>query len=239
MAVFIHDQRKLENMELSMKDVMEILDRPENEVVKYIKTGKLPAHRINNAYMFNKQEIKEWIIKKGIKINARFLEMKLGNMPVSISGLIKKGGILRDVKGTTPAVILTEAVSKMSFPSEITKEEVLLSLIEREEMMPTAVGRGIAIPHPRNPIITEIKNESITVCMLSAPVAYGAMDGEPVNTMFIVMSANAARHLEILSKLLYLCQQADFIEILRKNSPPETVISCIEKAEAVMEAGRK
>jgi PTS system nitrogen regulatory IIA component len=222
-----------------MKDMMDILQAREKDVLRMIKDGGMPAHRINYQYMFNKQEIKEWIIKNGIKINGRFLELKLGNIPVSIAGLINRGGILRNLSGVVPSAVLAEAVSKMDLPPEITKEQVLTSLLEREEMMPTAVGRGIAIPHPRNPIVADIQHESITMCMLSKPVEYHAMDFEPVNTMFIVLSANAGRHLEILSKLLYFCQQDDFISLLKNSGASKDILSYIKKAEAVIEAGRK
>jgi PTS system nitrogen regulatory IIA component len=219
-------------MELKMKDVMELLQAPEKEVLKLIKTEKLPAHKISHQYMFNKQEIKEWIIRNGITVNEKFLELKLADMPVSVAGLIKKGGIIYGVKGNSAQEILADAVSKMKTPPELKKEAIFSSLIEREEMMPTAVGRGIAIPHPRNPIIADVENENITVCSLAAPVAYGAMDGMPVHTMFIVLSANPRRHLEILSKLLFLCQKPEFTEMLKAGSPFKEVLSYIEAAEA-------
>lgn len=219
-----------------MKDMMEILAAPEKDVLKMIKVKKLPGRMINHQYMFNKQEIKEWIIKNGIKINRHFLDLKLGDMPVSVSGLITKGGILTaSAKGRTPSEILADAVAKMVVPDELKKETILASLIEREELMPTAVGRGIAIPHPRSPVISDVKNESITVCLLSAPIDYKALDKEPVHTMFIVMSANPKRHLEILSKLLYLCQQEEFIGLLKKHAAAADILKYVEEKEKEIE----
>jgi nitrogen PTS system EIIA component len=226
-------------VELKMKDVMEILQAPEKDVLKMIKDSGLPAHSINHQYMFNKQEIKEWVIKNGIKIHKRFLDLKPGDMPVSVAGLVKKGGILYGVKGRNSSGVLSYCSAQMKFPPELTQEQVLSSLIQREEMMPTAVGHGIAIPHPRNPIVTDIQNESITVCLPAHPVPYSAMDGEPVHTMFIVLSANPGRHLEILAKLLYLCQQPDFTALLKNKSPEADIIAYIEKAEAQIGAKKK
>jgi PTS system nitrogen regulatory IIA component len=222
-----------------MKDMMEILQAPEKDVLKMIKNKKLPAHVINHQYMFNKQEIKEWIIKNGIKINRRFLELKLGDIPVSVASLIEKGGIIFGVKGTTPSSILADAVSLMPAPPELKKDSILASLIEREELMPTAVGMGIAIPHPRRPIISDVKNESVTVCVLLKPIDYKAQDGVPVHTVFIVLSANPKRHLEILSKLLYMCQQEDFTEMLRNGSPAADIMKILWEKEALLEGRPK
>ena len=219
-------------MELKMKDMMEILQARENDVIKKIKNAGLPGRMINHQYMFNKQEVKEWIIKRGIRINRHFLELKLGDIPVSVAGLIKKGGILTTTsKGRTPAEILTDAVSKMTVPPELKKEAVLSSLIERESMMPTAVGHGIAIPHPRSPVISDVDNESITVCLLSKSIDYKALDAEPVHTMFIVLSANPKRHLEILSRLLYICQQEGFTGLLKNKAPAADILKFVTEAE--------
>ena len=221
-------------MEITMKDVMAILDEPESSIIKYIKTKKLPAHKINHQYRFNKEELKEWVIRNGITVSAKFLDMNLIKNPVVISGLVKKGGIFSGIQGDNVRSILASAVGRMHMPAGMERETVLASLVEREEMMPTAVGRGIAIPHPRNPIISEVDHEAITLCMLEKPSDFGAMDGRPVHTLFIVTSANSRRHLEILSKLLFLCQQQDFISLLEAKAQPGDIINYITAKESSM-----
>jgi PTS system nitrogen regulatory IIA component len=226
-------------MELKMKDVMEILQTTEKEILKYVKEKGLPAHKINHQNMFSREELKEWVVKNGITVSEKILNMNLTERPVKISNLISHGGIIYGIHGRNAKELLSEAVSRMKLPAEVKREDVLTSLIEREEMMPTAVGRGIAIPHPRNPIIADVDNESITVCSLSVPVNYNAIDGNPVHTMFIILSANARRHLEILSKLLYLCQQQPFIEMLSAGTPLKDVLEYVDQIEAKMKGPQK
>jgi PTS system nitrogen regulatory IIA component len=218
-------------MELKIKDMVELLQVPEREILQLIQTKKLPAHKIHHQYYFNKQEVKEWIIVHGIPVNEKILELKLAIIPVSIASLIRKGGMIGGVQGNKPAELLRNVVDRMTIPAPISPENVLASLIEREEMMPTSIGLGIAIPHPRNPIITDIENESITVCSLAKPVDYQAMDGKLVHTLFIIMSANAKRHLEILSKLAFLCQQSEFIKLCESGSPLARMLVYIEDQE--------
>jgi PTS system nitrogen regulatory IIA component len=221
-----------------MKDVTELLDAPEPVVLKYIREKGLPAQKINHQYNFNKEELKEWVIKNGMAVSEKFLGLSLIKTPVSIFSLVSKGGIINNVEGRTPGEILTYAVAKMNIPDGLKKEDVLMSLIEREELMPTAVGRGVAIPHPRNPIISDIENESVTICTLKEPSDYGAVDGKKVHTLFIVMSANSRRHLEILSKLLFLCQQEALVAMLGDKRPPDEILSYIEARENEIK-GRK
>jgi PTS system nitrogen regulatory IIA component len=214
-----------------MKDVMELLGATETSVMKYIKEKGLPSQKINHQYNFNKEELKEWVLKNGMAVSEKFLELNLIKTPVSIYNLVKKGGIIIGIEGDTPGEILTHAVAKMRISTGVKREDVLMSLIEREELMPTAVGRGIAIPHPRNPIISDIENESVTICTLNKPADYGAVDGKKVHTLFIVMSANSRRHLEILSKLLFLCQQETLVKMLEAGERPEAILTYIESKE--------
>jgi len=226
-------------LQLKIKDVMELLGVPEQAVLKYIREKGLPARKISHQYNFNKEEIKEWVLKNGIAVSEKFLDLNLVKTPVSIHSLVKKGGIFTGIDGTTPGEILAHAVGKMKVPDGLKKDEILISLIEREELMHTALGRGIAIPHPRNPIISDIENESVTVCTLKNPADYGAVDGKKVHTLFIVMSANSRRHLEILSKLLFLCQQEPLVWMLETGKGPEEILSYIgEQEQKLKENGR-
>ncbi len=153
------------------------------------------------------------------------------NKPVYLIELLKKGGIYYNIPGFEVKEIIKNAVSIISTPHEITKQAVISSLLDREEMMPTAIGKSIAIPHPRNPIVANLEHESISICFLEKKINYKAMDGEPVQTLFIVLSANQRRHLEILSKISFLCQQEDFVLLLREQSPDKEIFEYVEKKE--------
>ncbi|WP_255948880.1 PTS sugar transporter subunit IIA [Brucepastera parasyntrophica] len=80
--------------------------------------------------------------------------------------------------------------------------------------MTTSVGFGIALPHPRVPLISGEKDERIFVCYLENEIDFNAMDGVPVNNLFIILSDGSKNHLNVLSNLSYLFQQDQFREIL-------------------------
>ena len=221
-------------VELKMNDITELLQVTEKEVLRLIRNNGMPAHKINHRYMFSRHEIKQWILQSGVDISTRMLE---SDRHVSVAELVRKGGVLGGITGNTPSVILAAAVAAMKLPDELSREEVLLFLLQREEMMPTSVGRGIAIPHPRKPIVADMDNESITVVLLAEPVDYSALDKKPVHTLFIVLSANSNRHLEILSRLTYLCQKPDFVKMLENAVPADDLVAYIEQAEAGIRAG--
>ena len=218
-------------MDLKLKEVAELLNTPEKTVLGWVKDRKLRAYKIYNQYRFNRDELNEWILKGKIPVSAEVFQKVQTSVPVSLVKLVMRGGICFDVTGENVREVLSSAVHAISLPAEIDREEILSSLLEREEMMTTGLGEGIALPHPRNPILADVDSESVSICPLKHPVDFNAIDGLPVHTMIVILSANPRRHLEILSKVSFLCRQSDFVRSIREHADAEEIIRCVQKAE--------
>lgn len=219
-------------MELKTKDLIALLNSDEKTILKWIKEKKLPAYKINHQYHFNKTEVKEWILENKIEVSSKILDMGDSHTPVDLCVLLQRGGIHFNIKGHTPIEVIKNAVPLIHLPPEVNTETVIYSLIEREEMMPTAIGKGIAIPHPRNPIIADIDNENVALCLLEKPIDYNALDNKPVFLIFIILSANAKRHLQILSHISFLCQNGEFSQYLHQAHTKEEIFAWIQDKEA-------
>ena len=214
-------------MELNIKDITELLQVPEKTVIKWIENGSLPAYRISNQYRFNRSEINDWILRNDHRTSSKILDLSGERKPVSLVELLERGGVFHRVPGGSVNEVIKAIAGLIRLPPGLDRDEAVLSLIEREELMPTAIGAGLAIPHPRNPIISDMESESVTIGFLERGIDYHAMDGQPVQTLFVVLSANPARHLEILSKISFLCHQPDFKELLACQAGREDIMGYI------------
>jgi nitrogen PTS system EIIA component len=218
-------------MELKISDLIEIFEVPERKIIKWLKEKELPFYKINNQYRFNKAELHDWIIKNRINVSDKIFKLSMTDSPVLISRLIQKGGVHYGIEGKSVNEIIKNSVKLMPSSRDLSKKTIVACLLQREEMMPTAIGRGIAIPHPRNPIISHTEDECITLCFLKKNIDYNAIDGLPVHSLFIILSANPKRHLEILSKISYLCLQDRFLDLLKKRASIESIMKFITSVE--------
>jgi PTS system nitrogen regulatory IIA component len=117
---------------------------------------------------------------------------------------VKRGGVYRDVAGTTPESVFREVLKTFPYPpeaQETPREALLASLLEREGMVSTAVGKGIAFPHPRHPQDWGLEGPTVGVCYLRQPVEFGALDGQPVTVLFILLCTTVKAHLTLLSQV--------------------------------------
>ena len=218
-------------MELKIKDIAELFQITEKTVYRWIKDKKIPCYRINHQYRFNRSEINEWILSNRIELSPQLLQLSIANRKTDLPGLISSGGIYYDIPGTTRNQVLENAVNQLNIPTPIAKDEIISALLQREHMMSTAIGKGMAIPHSQHPIITDINNASVSICFTSQPIDFGALDSILVHTLFIVLTHSPKRHLEILAKLTYLCQIEEFRELLAQRASTAEIMKFIEKKQ--------
>ncbi len=77
------------------------------------------------------------------------------------------------------------------------KEEFEKAILDREKLLSTSIGLGIAIPHVRLDSVTEI---TIAIGVLKKGIEYESFDGQPVNIIIMIASPSEA-HREYLKTL--------------------------------------
>ncbi len=216
-------------MELKIKDIVGLLQVNEKTVYRWIKEKKIPCYRINHQYRFNRAEINEWILSNKIELSSSLINLGLADH--NLPRLLENGGIVMSVPGSSIVEVITNAVERINTPRGLKKEDVILALMHREELMPTAIGRGVAIPHPRNPIVADPKDASVSICYLDHPIDFRALDGQPVHTLFFLFTATPRMHLEVLAKISHLCQSDPFLEKLSSRATEEEIMKYVREKE--------
>ena len=225
-------------MELKIKDIVGLLQISEKTVYRWIKDKKIPCYKINHQYRFNRAEINEWIISNKIELSSSLINLTGSQNPGSFSKLLERGGIIHIDAAENVKDILQSAVAKINTPGNLSKDEILEALIRREELMPTAIGNGIAIPHPRNPIVIDVNKANVSICYLSKPTEFGALDKLPVHTLFILLTASPRMHLDVLSKISYLSGDKKFLELLKNQAKKEEILKYVHVKEIDWQAMR-
>jgi fructose-specific phosphotransferase system IIA component len=80
------------------------------------------------------------------------------------------------------------------------KDEILESVLEREEMMSTGVGYGVAIPHTKLGLVNSPK---MVAGLSGKGIDFDSIDGEPAKIFFLLISPKngSGEHVRILSEL--------------------------------------
>ena len=95
-------------------------------------------------------------------------------------------------------------------------------LIAREQVMSTAVGNGVAIPHAYTDGVERLV---VGIFRTVEPIAFGAPDDAHVDLFFVVLGPRESRrdHIRVLAKISRLIGHADFREDLRRAEDADAV----------------
>ncbi|MDR1909089.1 MAG: PTS sugar transporter subunit IIA [Spirochaetaceae bacterium] len=152
--------------------------------------------------------------------------------PPGLAALIHRGGVYTIPGGTSPAAFLRELTQRLILPAGLAAGPLLRAVLEREELMPTAIGQGIALPHPRTPLLESPEDQFVTVAFAERPVDWNSLDGIPVHTALLIVSASARLHLRTLSEINFFCRQESFRALLSRRPPEEDILRAVSEAEA-------
>jgi PTS system nitrogen regulatory IIA component len=145
--------------------------------------------------------------------------------------LIEKGGVFYEIPGTMPKEVLTNLIELIPPPVFTDKKLLLEAVLEREALMPTTIGYGIALPHPRNPLLIDPREQFVSIAFLKQAVDWKALDGKAVHTIMLIVSASAKLHLDTLSKINFFCQQEFFRSLLLGRASREDIMKVIGETE--------
>jgi PTS system nitrogen regulatory IIA component len=221
-------------MQLTIRDVTRIFNVPEKTVERWITHESLPAARVNGQYRLNRAELLEWATSHQITVPPGFFAEPTGAAP-AVTGLteaLRAGGIHHAVQGADKPSALRAIVGLMPLPPEMDRDLLLGVLLAREELASTGLGEGIAIPHVRNPIVLHVPQPLVTLCFLSKPIEFGALDGQPVDTLFSLVSPTVREHLYLLSRLSFAIRDPEFKVCLKRQAPAEEVLRHAQRIEA-------
>jgi PTS system nitrogen regulatory IIA component len=220
-------------MQLDVRGVAAILNVRESTVYRWIHERKMPAKGVGGRYRFGRAELLEWATAHKINVSPDFFAEESDNGEnMLLADALGRGGIFYDVPGTDKNSALRSVVDRIPLPEGCQADLILQLFLAREAMGSTSVGGGVAIPHPRHPVVLRVAEPSLSLCFLSAPIDFSARDGELVHTLFVLLSPSVQSHLQMLARIASLLADARFAQVLAARASRDEVLADVRRVEA-------
>lgn len=218
-------------MELTVKDVARALAVSEEAVYRLVDERGLPVQQVDGQLRVHKAELLEWANAQGLSAASELFAAPGASVMPSLAEALEAGGVVHDLAGGDTAAVLRGLVAAMPLPEAVDREFLLSVLLAREALGSTGVGDGIAIPHPRNPIVLHVERPLVTLCFLAHAVDFGAVDGRPVYALFSLISPTPKVHLHLLSRLAYALRDPDCKAAIARRADAATILGEIRRVE--------
>ena len=104
------------------------------------------------------------------------------------------------------------------------------AIAERERLGSTGFGGGVAIPHGK---LDKLDRVHALVARLAAPIDYKAVDGQPVDLVFMLLSPPdaGAEHLKALAAVSRLVRHGGIVEKMRGARTRDAMAAVLMGAE--------
>lgn len=216
-------------MDLQAEEVSQLLNISEEELCRLIDQG-LPVYTIDEQYRFNRQEIEAWLLRQKHLAEKKGARGNGGAHRFSLFRALSRGDVYSDIVGMTKEAVIKATTNRIARSLKLDPEVLVELFMEREELMPTALGHGFAIPHARD-FLLEAHQDVVTIVLLQQPIDYGALDGEPVHTLFFLLASDDRRHLGLLSKVAHMSANQTMRALLASKPSKEQLAESVKQWE--------
>jgi PTS system nitrogen regulatory IIA component len=179
---------------LTLEEVAKYLRVSERTIYDCAQKGEIPAGKIRTAWRFKKSEIDKWV-------NERLASTSLNPQitPVNAESILSPHRVIFMNYSNKRDALLALAENLAAVPQVKNRQELSTEILKREELMSTAIGCGIAIPHVRLSSITDLV-VSVGISRTNI-VDFSPLDDEPVRLVFMIAAAHNqhAYYLQTLS----------------------------------------
>lgn len=146
---------------------------------------------------------------------------------IRIENILTPGRSLVNVPGGSKKRVLEQIATVIAQDvPDLDAQNIFESFIAREKLGSTGFGNGIAIPHCRMPGCTAPLS---AVVHLETPVDFDAIDGAPVDLLFVLLVPEAAtdEHLELLRQIASMLDQEAVRDRLRNAATGEELYQAV------------
>lgn len=229
---------------MNLVDAARYLHIRPDELTKLAASGDVLARKVSGEWRFYRPDLNEWLerqistfspgelVRVERQISAR--EQRNTYEPL-VSDLLSPYSVNLTCPSKTKPSVLRGLVS-LAEASGLVYDTAAIAeaVIERENMYSTALGPGVAFPHPREPMPKALTDSVVALARTPAGIPFGAPDGTLTDLFFLVCAADDTAHLRTLARLARLVRENDLLAALREVSDVTECLHLLQERELAL-----
>ncbi len=227
---------------LNLAEAAEYLHLPVPALEELARCGEVPCDRQGGRLVFRHNAIDAWASQRLLESSGDKLTdfhrrstakyHDLSREAEIIPALLQPEWIVPALTCRTKASVIRQMVDLADRTGRLCyRDELLESLIAREQLCSTALAGGLALLHPRNHERYMFEDSFLAVGRTIAPIPFGSPDGATTDIFFLVCCQDDRIHLHVLARLCLMCHQTSLLLEMRETTEPQEVYRALIASE--------
>ena len=231
-------------MILTLKELANYLRVNERTILRMQRSGQIKGVKVGGQWRFNGSQIDQLFFPgsdggEGEKVELD--DITRTHMMTPLSRILSENRMIMNMAATNSE----EAINELC--DVVEQENLVLDpdnfrerVVAREKLLSTGVGKGVAIPHPRDPVTALPASAIIVFGKSSQGIDMDAVDGKPVNLFFLLACKDIEIHLQMMGRLAQMLQDDELVSEINQSEKPEDILKAAmeyERTEFLKEDG--
>jgi excisionase family DNA binding protein len=226
---------------MTIKQLASYLSVNERTVLKLVGDGAIPGVKVGNQWRFRKAMIDTWLDDQMLGVMPRQVQRANAATPESrrmlaLASCFEASHIIASLTAQTKTTVVEElAALAQSLGLVRDKTWFVGALIERENVMPSALGGGSAFLHTLRRHPEQVVRPFMVLGRSQAGVDFDALDGQPTHLFFALGLKYEELHLPWLHKLTQMLARPEAVSALLEAPDAEAIYGALADAERLLE----
>ena len=221
---------------MTVRQLAAYLNLNERTVLKLVSEGELPGVKIGNQWRFRKAMLDAWLDDQMLGVTPRSVDVSRGEPAarrmLNLASCFQPSHIVPDLEANTKTGVIEELANLASRLNLVRDKTWFVgALIERENIMPSATGNGLAFLHTLNRHPEHVVKPFMVFGRSLGGVDFDALDGKPTHLFFVLGLKYHELHLPWLAKLPQMCSRPETLRTLMAAVNSDAIFAALSDAE--------
>lgn len=225
---------------LTVRQLAGYLSLNQRTVLKLVSEGALPGVKVGNQWRFRRAMIDTWLDDQMLGLTPRHGEQPPAPIPrrmLELASCFQPEQVLPALSARTKNGVVEE-LAAFTHRLGLVREKTWFvgALIERENVMPSATGNGVAFLHTlrRNP--EQVTRPFMVLGRSREGIDFDALDGKPTHLFFVLGLKYQGLHLPWLQKLAQIFAREEAVQKVLSARGAGAVFRVLAEAERGLRA---
>ena len=222
---------------MTLEEVADYLQVSEKSVLRMAQAGKIPAAKVASQWRFMRSIIDDWLMAQMEIPSVRSAPARAEPPKLPpFDALIPAQLMNLEVRPGAKEAVLRQVVEPLRTAKLLRQPKRFLdSVVERESMVSTGIGHGIAIPHPRRPLPGMFKEPAVCLGVCREGADFEALDHQRTYIFFLLCAPTEDVQLRLLARVIQIGRHLVAIENIKKATTTAGVSEILRASEAYFE----